>query len=143
MAAIASLWFRRKASQRWAGLGSLGARFIQREIVLSQRSKPSIRSSPWMRGAPPGWILNNHPEDQLSHFLRRRFPPNPRPDFRDQFPVQAKTSPVPTNYGFRRDDDKSLFPSRPGSTNGDPEQFVERAQARASTPPLQYGKLLP
>ena len=52
MAAIASVWFRRKASQRWAGSGSLGARFIQREIVLSQRSKPSIRSSPWMRGAP-------------------------------------------------------------------------------------------
>src|ERR1039458_1474809 len=35
-----------------SGSGSLGARFIQREIVLSQRSKPSIRSSPWMRGAP-------------------------------------------------------------------------------------------
>src|ERR1039458_8396146 len=35
-----------------SGSGSLGPRFIQREIVLSQRSKPSIRSSPWMRGAP-------------------------------------------------------------------------------------------
>src|SRR5258708_3728329 len=52
MAAITSLWFRRNASQRLSGSGSLGARFIQREIVLSQRSKPSIRSSPWMRGAP-------------------------------------------------------------------------------------------
>jgi hypothetical protein len=31
---------------------SLGARFIQREIVRSETSKPSMRSSPWMRGAP-------------------------------------------------------------------------------------------
>src|ERR1700694_1901857 len=52
IAAIASRWFRRKASQRLAGSGSLGARFIQREIVLSERSKPSMRSSPWIRGAP-------------------------------------------------------------------------------------------
>src|SRR5437763_1451789 len=52
MAAIASRWFRRNASQRLARSGSLGARFIQREIVLSERSKPSMRSSPWIRGAP-------------------------------------------------------------------------------------------
>jgi len=30
----------------------LGARFIQREIVRSEMSNPSISSSPWMRGAP-------------------------------------------------------------------------------------------
>jgi hypothetical protein len=49
-------WLRRKASQRLAGSGALGARFIQREIVLSETSKPSMRSSPWMRGAPqPGF----------------------------------------------------------------------------------------
>ena len=29
-----------------------GARFIQREIVLSETSKPSMRSSPWTGGAP-------------------------------------------------------------------------------------------
>jgi hypothetical protein len=52
MAAIASRWFRRKASQRLPRSGSLGARFIQREMVLSERSKPSMRSSPWIRGAP-------------------------------------------------------------------------------------------
>jgi hypothetical protein len=39
-------------SQRLAASRSLGARFIQREIILSERSKPSIRSSPWMQGAP-------------------------------------------------------------------------------------------
>jgi hypothetical protein len=42
----------KEASQRLAGSGSRGARFIQREMVRSERSKPSMRSSPWMRGAP-------------------------------------------------------------------------------------------
>src|SRR6266478_9872141 len=42
----------KKVSQRLAGSGSLGARFIQREIVRSETSKSSMRSSPWMRGAP-------------------------------------------------------------------------------------------
>ena len=31
---------------------SLGARFIQRETLRSDTSKPSMSSSPWMRGAP-------------------------------------------------------------------------------------------
>jgi len=31
----------------------LGARFIPREIVRFEISKPSMRTSPWMRGAPP------------------------------------------------------------------------------------------
>src|SRR5258708_2192616 len=35
-----------------AGSGSRGARFIQRETVRSETSNLSMRSSPWMRGAP-------------------------------------------------------------------------------------------
>ena len=50
IAEIASRWLRRKANHRLPGSGSLGARFIQREIVRSEMSNPS--SSPWMRGAP-------------------------------------------------------------------------------------------
>lgn len=45
MAAIASLWFRRKASQRLAGSGSLDARFIQREMVLPARCRRIAVSS--------------------------------------------------------------------------------------------------
>jgi len=52
IAAMASLWLRRKASQRLAGSRFVETRFIQREMVLSETSKPSIRSSPWIRGAP-------------------------------------------------------------------------------------------
>jgi hypothetical protein len=52
IAAIASLRLRRKASQRCAGSGCLGARCIQREMVRSETSKPNIKTSPWIRGAP-------------------------------------------------------------------------------------------
>ena len=49
---MASRWFRKNVSQRLAGSGFLGARRIQREMVLSGTSNPSIWSSPWIRGAP-------------------------------------------------------------------------------------------
>jgi hypothetical protein len=42
----------KKRKPRLAGAGFLGTRRIQREIVRSDTSKPSMRSSPWMRGAP-------------------------------------------------------------------------------------------
>jgi hypothetical protein len=41
-----------KGPQRLAGSGFLGARLIQREMVVSDTSNPSIRNSPWIRGAP-------------------------------------------------------------------------------------------
>jgi hypothetical protein len=37
---------RKKPRQRWVGWGFLGTRFIQREMVLSEASKPSMSSSP-------------------------------------------------------------------------------------------------
>src|SRR5260370_20500412 len=52
IAAMASRWFLRNVSQRFAESGSLGARRIHRETLLSERSKPSLSSSPGMRGAP-------------------------------------------------------------------------------------------
>jgi hypothetical protein len=39
--------------ERPPGLGRGGSRFgIKRETVRSDTSRPSLRSSPWMRGAP-------------------------------------------------------------------------------------------
>src|ERR1035441_9570218 len=52
IAAIALRWFLRKAGQRRAGSGLRVARFTQRETVRSEMPKPSLSSSPWMRGAP-------------------------------------------------------------------------------------------
>ena len=35
------------------------------------------------------------------------------PDSGDQPPVHTKTGPAPADYGFGRDDDEGLLPSRP------------------------------
>jgi len=49
---MASRWFRKNVSHRWAGSGVRGTRRIHRETDGSEISKPSLSSSPWMRGAP-------------------------------------------------------------------------------------------
>ena len=61
--------------------GPLGARFIQREMVLSERSKPSMRSS---HGSAvlPRLGSHDHLKDQLANLLRRLFPSNLPPDWK-------------------------------------------------------------
>jgi hypothetical protein len=48
----------------------------------------------------PSGILNNHPENQFSNFLRRLSSPNLRPGSGEQPPVQAETGPVPPDYSL-------------------------------------------
>jgi hypothetical protein len=99
MAAIASRWFRRKASQRWPVRISGRFFFIQREMVLSERSKPTMRSSAWIMGPrrSPGWILNDHTEDEFPNLLRRRSSSNLPPDSGGQPPVHTKSNPAPAD----------------------------------------------
>jgi hypothetical protein len=62
-------------------------RWSRREIVLSERSNPNIRSSPWIRGVPPRWILDDHAKDQIPNFFRDSFPSKctPCPGDRTQY----------------------------------------------------------
>jgi len=73
----------------------------------------------------PGWVLGNHPEDQLADFSRRLPSSNPRPHSGDQPPVQAETGPVPADHCFRGNDDKGALPTRPEPADGNPEEPVE------------------
>jgi hypothetical protein len=50
---------------------------------------------------------------------------------------------VPPNHGFRRDDDEGLLPTRPDSPSNYPEEFIEEAEDRPWTAPLQHSELLP
>jgi hypothetical protein len=50
---------------------------------------------------------------------------------------------VPTNHSFRRDDDEGLLPTRPDSPSNYPEEFIEEAEDRPWTAPLQHSELLP
>jgi hypothetical protein len=58
-----------------------------------------------------GSVLRYHTEDQLTHFYQCRSSSAARPDSRDQPPVRTKTSLVPTDYGFGRDDGRDCFHS--------------------------------
>src|SRR5260370_20077549 len=84
----------------------------------------------------PGWVLSDHPKDQFANLLRRLSSSNLRPNSGDQPPVHTKTSPVPTDHGFGRNDDEGLLPSRPDPSSDYPEELIEEAETRArmSTP---------
>jgi hypothetical protein len=142
IAAIASLWLRRKASQRLAGSGSRGARFIQQGDGSFRDIENEHEKFAMDARRSPGGILDNHPEHQLPHLLRSLSSPNLLPDFRDHPPIHAKTGPVPPDYGFRCDHDERLFPSRPEPTHGNPKELIEDAEAWPRASPLQHGELL-
>jgi hypothetical protein len=91
----------------------------------------------------PGWVLGKHPEDQLPNFFRRLSSPNLRPDSGDQTPVQTEAGPVPADHRFWGDDDKGLLPTGPDSPSNYPEEFIEEAEDRPWTAPLQHRELLP
>ncbi len=90
----------------------------------------------------PGWVLNDHTKDQFPNFLRCRSPSNLPPDSGDPPPVHTKTSPVPADDGFRRDDDKRLLPRRPDPPSDYPEELIEKPETRARMSTLQSEELL-
>jgi len=91
----------------------------------------------------PGWVVSDHPKDQLPNLLRCRFSSNLRLNSGDQPPVNTKTNPVPADDSFGRDDDEVLFPSRPDPSSDYPEELIEEPQARARMSAFQHCELLP
>jgi hypothetical protein len=49
----------------------------------------------------------------------------------------------PADDGFRRDDDKGLFPGRPDPPSNHPAELIEEAEARAKMSMFQHSELLP
>ena len=90
----------------------------------------------------PGGVVNDHTEDQFPNLLRRLSPSDLPPDAGDQLPVHAKTSPVPADDGFRRDDDERLLPRRPDPPSDYPEELIEKPETRARMSTLQSEELL-
>jgi hypothetical protein len=69
----------------------------------------------------PSWILNNHPEDQISNLFRESSPPCWLSDPGDQTPIETEAYPMPPNHCLWRDDDQSFFPGGPELMRNDPE----------------------
>ena len=93
------------------------------------------------RRSPRG-VLNDHPEDPFPKLLRRPSPSDLPPHSGDQPPVHTKTTPVPADDGFRRDQDEGLLPSRPDPPNNHPEEPIEKPETRARMSTLQHDELL-
>jgi hypothetical protein len=91
----------------------------------------------------PGWVVSDHPKDQLPDLLRRWSSSNLHPNSGDQRPVDTKTRRVPADDSFGRNDEKGLLPSRPDPPSDYPEELIEEAQARARMSAFQHGELLP
>ena len=90
----------------------------------------------------PGGILRDHTEDQFANLLRCRSSSDLPPDSGDQPPVHTKTSPMPADDGFGRDDDEGPLPSRPDPPSDYPEELIEEVEARARMSTLQPDELL-
>ena len=64
------------------------------------------------------------------------------PDCGDQPTVHTKTSPVPADDGFGRDDDEGLLRSRADLPSDYSEELIEAVEARARMSTLQRDELL-
>jgi hypothetical protein len=90
----------------------------------------------------PSRVLSNHLEDQLANLFGDPPSPDLLTNSGDQFPIQTEPRSVPTDDSFGRDDNENLFPSRPESTNRDPEEPVDECQAWPRMPTFQDRELL-
>ena len=108
----------------------------------SDRSSLYRQSIQQLYRSQPSWVLNDHTKDQFPNLLRCRSSSDRPPDSGDQPPVDSKTSPVPTDDGFRRDQDERMFPSRPNPPSDYPEELIEEVEARARMSTLQRDELL-
>jgi hypothetical protein len=91
----------------------------------------------------PGWVVSDHPKDQLPNFLWCRFSSKLRPNSGDQPPVHTKTIPVPADDGFGPNDKERFLPRRPDPPSDYPEELIEGGKTRARMSTYQDSELLP
>ena len=131
IAAMASRWFLRNVSHRFAESGSLGsspdpprdAPFREIETQLDQLAVKARCS--------PGRILGNHTEDQGPDLLADTLPSSYLADSGDPPPIQTKSRSMPVHDGSRSDQDERLGPPRPERSQRNPEQLVLGRQSTA------------
>jgi hypothetical protein len=83
------------------------------------RRKPSLTSSPWIRGAPQVGFA------RCISMMRSRISGSSRaPRSAVPAPVQAEALSVPADHGLRADEEESLTPSRPKPRKPGPEHPV-------------------
>src|SRR5258707_1666861 len=104
MAAMSGAWLCKKVRHPWLG----GPRRLTMYLATLDCaiSNPSLRSSPWTRGAPQSGFFDAHPPDQ--HAQLRVDLRSPSQWARLPTPVAAKAGPVPTHERLGPDNCENL-----------------------------------
>ena len=140
MAAISSLWLRKKAIHRFSWSGSAGRRGRYRDTVISEMMKPSLVSSAWDAWRPPA-VLRHRADEATNLGI------NPRPTgmaaLRDICPVPSESVAMPTGYGVRVDDEQAARPHGPRTSKSNPESPFRVFERWAWALFLQRRHLLP
>ena len=121
--------------------GGFRRRTMNLLTLVSPMSMPSLRSSPWMRGAPQSGF--SRLIFRIS--LRISFDTDGRPVWPlADFPGSEKSESfaVPSDDGGRFDDAQIRAPFGPGSTKPSPQAPVESIQLRLLHRALQYAELM-
>src|SRR5580698_5670444 len=141
IAAMASRWFLRNVSHRFAESGSLGsspdpprdAPFREIETQLDQLAVKARCS--------PGRILGNHTENQGADLFADTLPSSYLADSGDPPPIQTKSRSMPVHDGSRSDQDERLGPPTPERSQRNPEQLVLGRQSTARLSRVQSQQL--
>src|ERR1019366_693340 len=91
----------------------------------------------------PRWILANHPENQVSNFLRHSFPPKHMACSRNRAPIKGESCSMPSDHSARGGHEQSLFPTEPEPLRENPEELFEHGKARSRVLSLEHGELFP
>src|SRR5260370_25222933 len=79
----------------------------------------------------PSGVVSHHTGDEFAQRFRRRLSAGLKAPARDPLPVHLESGAMPAYDGLGLDNEQRLFPSRPAPPQGDPEEPVMGAEARA------------
>ena len=90
----------------------------------------------------PGGVLRNHAEDEFPHSRCGRLPAHAGAAARDPSPIHLETGAVPTHHSVGLHEDKRMAPSRPESSQDDPERAARSGESRLRAPRRESCELL-
>ena len=103
--------------------GGFGWRGMYLDTAASETSKPSILSSPWIRGAPHNGFSRDirriSPRNSLDTGGSSRLPPSRLPG-----PETSEALSMPADNRLRLDDHQDIPPTRPQPRQDDPEKAI-------------------
>jgi hypothetical protein len=142
IAAMASLWLRRKVIQILAGSGLLWGPIHPARDRSFGNSEAEHEEFAVDARSSPGRAFGHHLEDQIANFLGYGSSSEGLPDLGDHHPVPTETGAVPSDHSFGCDNQECLLPAGPAAANDQPEEPVGQIEPWAWMTAFQHKKLL-